>query len=154
MHPSRLRLTSLHRVKWIGYSYKLQWIIRDILPAFFMKISAWWKCDSRENGNHRHICHHVSHFLHNFCLQENGWMDNCDPLPQNQEQVLFYINWVIGFIRRARLSSLFLSYIWRCDHLWSKPFNFPQKYIVRKWQSKFTFYIDIINRNKSWKCMI
>ena len=30
---------------------------------------------------------------------------------------------------------------------------FLQKYIVRKWQSKFTFYINN-NGQKSWKCMI
>ena len=55
-----------------------------------------------------------------------------DPLQQNQEQVLFFINWVIGFIREYILLAIiwhqnhdsYLSYIWRYDILWSKPFNF------------------------------
>ena len=75
----------------------------------------------------------------------------CDPLPQNQEQVLFDINWVIGFIRRARRSALIWYQNHFCFHHISGDMticdpnhsNFLQKCIVRKWQSKFTFYINI-----------
>ena len=50
-------------------------------------------------------------FAHCKISQQSGqqllWNNKhiCDTLPQNQEQVLFYINWVIGSIRRARLSA-------------------------------------------------
>ena len=76
----------------------------------------------------------------------------CDPLPQNQEQVLFYINWVIGVIIKGTLSALsfdtkitYLSIIYL--QIWPPVIQtiqfFLQKFIVRKWRSKFTFYINI-----------
>ena len=83
-----------------------------------------------------------------FCNDLGPMCTNCDPLQQNQEQVLLYINWFSGLLEGPGFylilkSSLFVPYIWRYDHLWSKPFIFLQKYIVRKWQLKFTFYINI-----------
>ena len=85
----------------------------------------------------------------------------CDPLQQNQEQVLFLINWVIGFIRKYRL----LAIIWHKNHdsiyhiSGDMTFCDPnhsiilQKFNVRKWWLKFTFYIDI-NAEKSWEFII
>ena len=71
----------------------------------------------------------------------------CNPLQQNQEQVLFFINWVIGFIRKNRTFS---------DDLTPKSWLYSiclQKFNVRKGWLKFTFYTDI-NAGKSWECII
>ena len=77
----------------------------------------------------------------------------CDPLLQNRKQVLFFINWVISFHLTPK-SLLSLSHIWWYDVQFSEPFQ--QKFNVRNWLFKFTFYISImINaEKKSWKCLI